>query len=761
VAGDSRNARRDRAIACVIVFLLLYATARSVPRAVEGGGTIGGEVTDADGRTPLPAVRVTLRPQPDAAPSIRPASYSLAGAPADPLAGPARGTLTDASGRYLFDGVPRGVYVLEFVAEARAVRTVAGIRMDAGSVLRVDSRLEPSPLERITVSGRRDEGGPGLSRTVLGRDALADPPAALGDPFRALAGRAGIAPENDFKSEVRVRGGDAMETEVLLDGQPLPYAYHFGGGAGSAGTLNGDLVDTVEVTTGGFSVEYGDAIAGLIDLSTRAARPGRVTGTAGIGSMMAHAALFGPAGDGSWIFSGRFSDLGLYDDRVAGDGADGVAFHDLFGAARMPLASGARLEVALLEAGNDYRQGLGYSDHAAMSSASRGLRGRLELPFGPGSVLTVQVADSNLSVDSAVTGGEAFDQIQRRRDLSVSLLRVLGAEHRLKGGVGLETVVGGMTGSVASGYGLLPSDLDYRSDRTSAFAEDTWRPIGTVALRYGARADRSSWTGESALSPRFSLEVSPGAGLKLRCGAGRFVQFPRQEQVFLAAGETLRMQVADHFIAGLEVSLKRGTRLVIEAYRKDLKDPIGEATNRHVELPEMLTRFDRGRTLGAELTLERRVGSPWIWQAHYAYLEATQSKQGVVTPRNADQRHSLGLSLGRRLGRGWESGAVFRYASGLPYTPVRSWTDGVDYGEILGDLNGSRLPAYGRLDLRVGRSILAAWGVLEFRLDLLNVLNRRNVRSIDLSFEPSAATFYETTYYQSPFLPVLGVSAEF
>jgi len=221
------------------------------------------------------------------------------------------------------------------------------------------------------------------------------------------------------------------------------------------------------------------------------------------------------------------------------------------------------------------------------------------------------------------------------------------------------------------------------------------------------------------------------------------------------------MQVADHLIAGLEVSLKRGTRLVIEAYRKDLKGPIGEAINRHVELPEMLTQFDRGRALGAELTLERQTESPWSWQAHYAYLEAMQTKQGVVSPRNADQRHSLGLSLSRHLGRGWETGAVFRYASGLPYTPVRSWTDGVDYGEILGDLNGARLPAYGRLDLRLGRSLVASWGVLDFRLDLLNVLNRRNVRSIDLSFEPSAVTFYETTYYQSPFLPVLGVSAEF
>jgi len=115
----------------------------------------------------------------------------------------------------------------------------------------------------------------------------------------------------------------------------------------------------------------------------------------------------------------------------------------------------------------------------------------------------------------------------------------------------------------------------------------------------------------------------------------------------------------------------------------------------------------------------------------------------------------------RRLGRGWEAGAAFRYASGLPYTPVRPWTNGIDSGVVLGDLNGARLPAYQRLDLRLRRSLPVAWGLLDFRLDLLNALNRPNVRSIDLSFDAPAGTFYETTSYQSPFLPVLSLSAEF
>jgi hypothetical protein len=35
------------------------------------------------------------------------------------------------------------------------------------------------------------------------------------------------------------------------------------------------------------------------------------------------------------------------------------------------------------------------------------------------------------------------------------------------------------------------------------------------------------------------------------------------------------------------------------------------------------------------------------------------------------------------------------------------------------------------------------------------------VRSVDLYFEPAAGAYYRPTSYQSPFLPVVAVSAEF
>ncbi len=727
-----------RGAACAAGILLLVHPSILAGRSE---GTVGGRVATGAGSAPVPAARVTLMPQNDAAAS--------------------RVTETDSAGRYLFEEVTPGLYRLSVVADHFEERRVAAIAVVAGGDVRVDPDLLPALTDRITVRSESGREGSGLSHSRFGRDALEARPAALADPFRSLAGQPGIAQENDFQSQVRIRGGEATDTAVLLDGQPLPYPFHFSGGAGSAGALNGALVDSLEIQTGGFSVEYGDALAGVVDLSTRAGRPDRLTGRADLSSLLGEAVLSGPAGAGSWIASGRMSNLGLYDDRVAGDGVQGVAFHDLFAAARLPLASAARMEVALLEAGSGFKADLGPSGEAAMDGESRGGRVRLDLPVDSRTLLRVQLADSVLTAGSSVTGGMWFDQEQSRGDLRVSALTTVGETHRLNAGLSLERTRGTMRGLVPAGYALSSSTLAYGADLAGTYVEDTWSPASALEVRYGLRGDRSSWSGESALSPRVSVDLRPAAGLVLRCSAGRFVQFPRQEQYFLAAGEDLRKQIADQFVVGVEKTWGLRTRLLVEAYDKRLFNPIGEAVNRYVELPELLTRFDRGAVRGAEATLERSEAAVWDWGLHLGVLEAVQEKDGVETPRNTDQRRSASLYVDRRFGRGWEAGGVLRYASGLPYTPQRPWTDGVDYGTALGELNSARLPAYHRLDLRLGRSLPVSWGTFSLHVDLLNVTNRANVRSVDLSYDPAAGLFYRTTSYQTPFLPVVGLTAEF
>src|SRR5437879_5675566 len=160
--GGGRQAR-----AAAILFLLVPASIL----AERSEGTVGGRVAAGGASTPVPAARVTLEPQ--------------------RRDEPARVALTDDSGAYRFEDVPPGLYRLTVAAENFRERRPTVVEVAAGSDIRVDPDLDPAHEERIVVRGEGETEGSGLSRTVLGRAALHARPAALEDPFRALAGRAG------------------------------------------------------------------------------------------------------------------------------------------------------------------------------------------------------------------------------------------------------------------------------------------------------------------------------------------------------------------------------------------------------------------------------------------------------------------------------------------------------------------------------------------------------------------------------------------
>jgi hypothetical protein len=636
------------------------------------------------------------------------------------------------------------------------------VRVEAGRTRRALFRPAAAGLvERVIVPGApADDGRTGPSHGRFTRAEIEDTPAAFGDPMRAVSGAAGLAVPGDLRSELRIRGGDPADTAVLIDGLPVPHPYHFAGGAGSVTTVDAGLLSEVSVQAGGFSAEHGDALAGVIDFVTRDAPPGGHRGEAGASTLAARAAFTGPAGRGSYLASARASDLGLYRERVESDVRE-VALHDLNAALRLPLGDAARLELGGTATGHRFEQDLGGLETGVMDGRGRAFRLRLHRPFGSGALLRLQAGVGTLTVRTTAGGGLRQDEDLSRQDLRITVHADAGGRHRLSAGLSLSRTRGTMRGSVPDGDTLVESAVDRDDAVRGLFVEDRMVLGERVVARLGVRADRGPGSARAHASPRLAVDVAAAPGLTLRAAAGRFVQFPRLEQVFLAAGDPLRPQAADHLVVGIDVTRFAGVRVVLEGYRKDIRDPIGESVNRFVEFPERLARFDAGRIRGFDLTIAGEGERGWRWRLVYGRLRAVLERDGTRSSSNSEQRHAASAGLTRRFGAGWEAGATLRIAAGLPYTPQEPVLDGSSYVPALGALNAARLPSTARLDLRLARALRAQRGTILVHLDVLNATGRDNVRSVDLEHDEGSGAFYRVTGYQTPLTPVAGFSAEF
>jgi len=670
----------------------------------------------------------------------------------------------------------------------------------SGQVQPTVVELAPGPfeLEELSVSASRYILFSN-SQFFIDQSAIQALPDLGEDPIRSAHRLPGAA-ASGLSSRSHFRGGEHNETSIFLNGLQLVDPFHIRDYHSIFSSIDARAIAGVEAYTGGFPVEYGDSMSGVLVLdSQRSGKPRHAE--LGLSIYNTSVLFSGYTEDQStdWLFSARRSNLSL----VLSDDLGKPDYFDVFGTVGFDLSATTRLVINGLYADDQVVVTL-ESDPAELEQSISKTSNRqawilLENEWTPdlssASVLSMswlentrdaQVNDPEqlIAVVSDYRQASSFSLRQDWRYDGVSQhsfglgyeLRHLEARYEYQSQAEYENFFAAYPGI----HNPLSSDIRSRPKGASysLFLSDRWSLGSMTAIDLGLRWDHQTYTEttfSSQLSPRISLLHSFSPTLDLRLTWGRYHQSQAIQQLQVEDGVDtfFPAQRADHWIAGLQYRFGTDYHLRLEAFLKDysrLKPRFENLYDSLALIPELepdRVRLDPASATarGVELTLEYRGQKALSGWATYSLARVTDDIEGVSQPRSWDQRHAFQAGLAWQQ-EPWEVGLALSIHSGWPTTSMSLGFDAEEdeYFPVPGPRNTERLGTFATLDFRISREFRIRKGNLSAFFEVTNATNRRNECCIDYDLDEDDAgnVFLDRTVDDwLPLIPAVGILWEF
>jgi outer membrane receptor for ferrienterochelin and colicin len=187
------------------------------------------------------------------------------------LVGTSYGATTDVNGDYQILNVPAGEYTLKATYVGYAAFNVTGFRVNSDFTTEQNFAMssEAVTMQQVEVVAVRPLIRKDYTNTTTVK--TADDIANL--PIRGVSEVVGLQAsvvKNEGSNLLYVRGGRPEEVSYLMDGVPVNNPLS-GRGSAAFTNVNQNIVEELQVQTGGFNAEYGSALSGIINLNTKSA----------------------------------------------------------------------------------------------------------------------------------------------------------------------------------------------------------------------------------------------------------------------------------------------------------------------------------------------------------------------------------------------------------------------------------------------------------------------------------------------------------
>jgi carboxypeptidase-like protein/TonB-dependent receptor-like protein len=602
------------------------------------------------------------------------------------------------------------------------------------------------------------------------------------DPLRSVQSLPGVTTGDDFYATFATRGSGFSSVGFYLDGVLMSAPFHTIldiNDAYSLTILNGDVVESLSLLSGGAPARYGDRTGAVLDVRTREGNRDEFSGRASLGAAGVYGTVEGPLGHGrstSWLLSARKSYLDYILDRIDVESGTVIGYYDVTGRLAHHPTPSQTLGLTLLHGRSKWRTG-DQTDPLQAESARAGsdlavLQWRHDAPVRRLGLDAFVVRETGRRVDGPT---EASRSTSDQWGLRTDLARTAGA-HRLEGGALVRRLGDRATAQVFDSRlqaSRVTEDYTASGVQWGGYLQDTWTGLGRrLSVTVGGRFDRWEETGESHLLPRASGSVSIGPNTRVMAAFGDYAQFPSFADLFGRQGNPdLEAERSRHFTLAVERRLGERTRLRVEAYDQEedrlLFAPGSEwrvAGGRVVvPRPDAIWRnVLTGRSQGVEVLVQRRSANGLSGWAAYSYGHARRRDEssGLEFDSDFDQRHTVTLYSSLRLTETWNFSVKYRYGSAFP---IPGFYAGDPRGIVLlsDERNRLRPQSYGRLDLRANKAwLFRAWKLTLFG-EVLNVLDRDNARYFFDGVDPRTRRVFLSSGSLFPIVPAVGITIDF
>ena len=583
------------------------------------------------------------------------------------LEGTYDGSTTNDAGEFNFktDEVGNQTLIVSYLSYETFTKIFDLTEMNA---LKIQLREDVNTLDAVVLSAGTFEAGDNSKISVLKPLDVVTTASALGDfvgALQTLPGTSAVAEDG----RLFVRGGDAEETQIFIDGIRVftPYSPTTNN-IPTRGRYSPFLFDGITFSTGGYSAEYGQALSSVLLLNTIDEPDQNKTdiGIMTVGGSLGKTKKWKKSSlsvNSSYInlapYNALFSDRNDWDKPFEGFSGEAV-FRQKFNNGLLKLYSAFdSTNFELTQEDINYEEGLHFKLKNSNLYFNGSYQGMLNDEW---SVLT------GLSYTKANTTIEVMNQDIDDDENSIHAKIKLNRRYsgRFKLNFGLEYFTTDFNEDYSDEF---ESDINlgYTNNLSAAFTEADVFFSKKLALKAGIRAEYSHMLDKLSMSPRTSLSYKTSSKSQVSLAYGKFFQTPTSD--VLKFNQNINSQRATHYIFNYQYN-NDGKIFRAETYYKDYKNLLNyDSDNGFIS---NIGNNGNGYAKGLDLFWRdsKSLKNIDYWFS-YSFLDTKRKYRDYPTEAqpNFANKHNLSI-VGKYWIDDWKSQVGFSYgfASGRTYT---------------------------------------------------------------------------------------------